>query len=153
MRQFFLFVFSIWLLVACNSSSTNKSAQDTQQEQVYEVKKISEQQFQDFVFNYNASPESRGYMGDKPCIVDCYASWCRPCKMIAPYFDSLAKLYGDKVNFYKIDVDEAKNLSEFFQIKSIPLVMFCDEEKIQFSSGAYPFYYYKNLIDSLLIQR
>ena len=86
----------------------------------------------------------------KTVLLDFYADWCRPCKAIAPHFDSLAKLYAGKVNFYKVNIDNARNLSNLFRIQSIPYVLFCWDEAFVYSSGAYPFDFYKSGVDSLL---
>ena len=64
------------------------------------------------------------YIGDKPAIVDFYASWCGPCKMLSPIMEKLSKKYEDKVNFYKIDVDESSDLANTLKIKGIPTLIF-----------------------------
>ena len=64
------------------------------------------------------------YIGDKPTIVDFYASWCGPCKMLSPIMEKLSKKYEDKVNFYKIDVDESSDLANTLKIKAIPTLIF-----------------------------
>lgn len=59
--------------------------------------------------------ETLTYIGDKPTIVDFYASWCGPCKMLSPIMEKLSKKYEDKVNFYKIDVDESSDLANYIK--------------------------------------
>ncbi|MEE0883197.1 MAG: thioredoxin [Bacteroidales bacterium] len=68
--------------------------------------------------------ETLTYIGDKPTIVDFYASWCGPCKMLSPIMEKLSKKYEDKVNFYKIDVDESSDLANTLKIKGIPTLIF-----------------------------
>jgi thioredoxin len=68
--------------------------------------------------------ETLTYIGDKPTIVDFYASWCGPCKMLSPIMEKLSKKYEDKVNFYKIDVDESSDLANTLKIKAIPTLIF-----------------------------
>ncbi len=64
------------------------------------------------------------YKGDKPCVIDFYASWCGPCKRLAPIMEELAKQYKGKVVFYKVDTDKEPMLSQAFGIRSIPQILF-----------------------------
>lgn len=152
-----LYILSLLLLISCQTTTSsnggNDSTQQSQTQEIYTVKKISEKEFKSSIFDYELNSKNWKFRGDKPCIVDCYADWCRPCKMIAPYFDTLAKEYAEKINFFKINIDEAQNLSAFFRVNSIPTVMFCNEEMMQYATGAYPIDFYRHMIDSLLINK
>ena len=76
------------------------------------------------------------YKGDKPCIVDFYADWCRPCKMMDPILEKIAKEYEGKIIIYKINIDENKDIAQAFQINSIPFFLFCPlEEQAQSAMG------------------
>lgn len=57
-------------------------------------------------------------------VVDCTATWCGPCKMIAPLIDRLAADYSDRAKVMKLDIDSNKPLAKQFGIKSIPAVLF-----------------------------
>ena len=70
------------------------------------------------------------YLGDKPAIVDFYASWCGPCKMLAPVLDDVARDYDGKVDVYKIDVDKEPALANAFKVRSIPTLLFIPREKL-----------------------
>jgi thioredoxin len=85
---------------------------------------LSEDDFAKKVFNYRAKGAWK-YLGDKPCMVDFYAPWCGPCKIIAPYMEEFAKTYNGKMYMYKVNTDNARELSAYFDINSIPAVMFC----------------------------
>lgn len=61
---------------------------------------------------------------DRPTIVDFWATWCGPCKMVAPEMQKLADKYDGKVNVVKVDVDANPRLSQAFQIMSIPTIAF-----------------------------
>ena len=60
--------------------------------------------------------------GDKPVVCDFFATWCGPCRMLAPVMDGLSQSFGDKAVFVKVDVDENAELSVRYGIMSIPLV-------------------------------
>ena len=64
------------------------------------------------------------YLGDKPAIVDFYADWCGPCKMIAPVLEELAKEYDGKLYVYKVNIDNNKAIAEAFKISAIPTLLF-----------------------------
>lgn len=155
MKKYILSIICVLSLIACNntkseSSSSKVSVKIEKPKPV--VVHLTESQYREKVFNYRENPNKWIFEGEKPCIVDFYADWCRPCKMISPYFDSLAVEYAGKVDFYKVNVDEARELSEFFRVQSIPMVCFCSEDVLQYSNGAYPIDFYRKMIDSLMLR-
>lgn len=85
---------------------------------------ISEDEFCKYVFDFRSGKNWK-YKGDKPCIVDFYADWCGPCKRIGPYIEEVAKSNKGKLYVFKINTDYAQSLARFFNINSIPDVMFC----------------------------
>ncbi len=156
MKKLYYILLCTLVTLSCNNTekgtSTDKNVPVcTVQVSKPEVIHLNENEFKELVFDFEKNPQVWKYKGDKPCIVDCYADWCRPCKMIAPFFDTLAIEYAGKVNFYKINVDKAQSLSYFFQIKSIPTIFFCQEESFQYAIGANSIDYYRKAIDSLLL--
>ncbi len=64
------------------------------------------------------------YAGTKPAVIDFYADWCRPCKMIAPHLKAIQAEYGNKLQVYKINTDKNPQLANLFKIRSIPTVLF-----------------------------
>ncbi len=93
--------------------------------------------FKEKVWNYEENPEKWSFKGDLPVVIDFYAEWCRPCKMVAPIMEELAKKYDGKVRFYKVDTDKERELSGVFQIKSIPSILFVPQNgDPKFSVGA-----------------
>ena len=71
----------------------------------------------------DASFEADVLKSDKPVLVDFWAEWCGPCKMIAPILDEVSKDYGDKVQIAKINVDENQGVPAKFGIRGIPTLM------------------------------
>lgn len=77
------------------------------------------------------------YLGDKPAIVDFYADWCGPCKMIAPALEEIAAAYGDKIYVYKVNVDEAYEIADAFNISAIPTLLFIPMEGKAYKNVGY----------------
>jgi len=99
---------------------------------------LTKETFQKKVFNYEASKDWK-FEGENPCIIDFYADWCGPCKMVAPVLEELAKEYEGKVDIYKIDTEDQQELAAAFGIRSIPSILFCPkDDKPQMSMGALP---------------
>ncbi len=90
------------------------------------------------VFNYEKHKDWK-FAGDKPCIIDFWAEWCNPCKMIAPVLEELSKEYDGLINIYKVNTEEERNLSDAFGIRSIPSLLFIPQEgQPQMVAGALP---------------
>jgi thioredoxin len=101
------------------------------------VKYLTTAEFKEKVWDYQSEPERWKFKGDLPVVIDFYATWCRPCKMIAPILEELAVKYEGKVLFYKVDTDKEKELSRTFQIRSIPSILFVPQNgEPKFSKGA-----------------
>ena len=71
----------------------------------------------------DASFEGDVLKSDRPVLVDYWAEWCGPCKMIAPILDELSKQYGDKLQIAKMNVDENRDIPAKFGIRGIPTLM------------------------------
>ena len=99
---------------------------------------LTKETFLEKVFNYEKNKEWK-FEGEVPCIIDFYADWCGPCKMIAPVLEQLSEEYGDKINIYKIDTEAEQELSAAFAVRSIPTLLFCPvNEQPQMANGALP---------------
>ena len=99
---------------------------------------LTKETFMEKVFNYEQNKEWK-YTGDKPCIIDFYADWCGPCKMVAPVLEELSKVYDGKLYVYKIDTEAEQELASVFGIRSIPSLLFVPMEgQPQMAMGALP---------------
>ncbi len=106
------------------------------------------------VMNYEANPTEWKYVGDKPCVIDFYADWCGPCKMIAPILDELAEEYADEIYIYKINTEQEQELAGAFGIRSIPSLLFVPMEgQPQMAQGALPKPNLKEAIDTILLKK
>lgn len=99
---------------------------------------LTKETFKEKVFNWEANKEWK-YEGTVPCIIDFYANWCGPCKMVAPVLEELQKEYGDKLVIYKVDTEEQQELAGMFGIQSIPSILFVPKDgQPQMAMGALP---------------
>lgn len=87
------------------------------------VEPLTNDQFKEKIWNYDTDKEWK-YLGNKPAIIDLYATWCGPCKRLAPILEEIQKEYGSKIQIYKVDTDKEKQLSNLFNVSSIPLMVF-----------------------------
>ena len=84
---------------------------------------LNKREFKEKIFNYSVSKEW-DYKGDLPAVIDFYAEWCMPCKMIAPLLSQLSKEYDGKVKFYKVNTEKDPEVAKVFGISSIPTLLF-----------------------------
>lgn len=109
--------------------------------------------FLEQVYNYEKNPDKWTFEGDKPCIIDFYADWCKPCKMVAPIMDELSMKYKGQVTIYKVNTEEERELAGFFGIRSIPTVFFCPAKgDPQMAQGAMPKESYEKAITDFLLK-
>jgi thioredoxin len=114
------------------------------------VEHLTKESFIQKVFNFEANKEWK-YEGDLPCLIDFYADWCSPCKMVAPVLEELATEYKGKIHIYKVDTEDQQELSMAFGIRSIPSMLFCPKEgRPQMAVGALPKASLKEAIGNVL---
>ena len=102
------------------------------------MQNLTEQEFKEKVFDFEKNAEWK-FAGQRPCIVDFYADWCGPCRMLSPVLEELSAAYAGKVDFYKVDTDREQKVSALFGIQSIPTMLFVPASgKPQLASGALP---------------
>ena len=99
---------------------------------------LTKETFKEKVFDFEASKEWK-YAGDKPCLIDFYADWCGPCKIVAPLLEELQTEYGDSIVIYKIDTEDQQELAGMFGVQSIPSLLFVPQDgQPQMAQGALP---------------
>jgi thioredoxin len=112
---------------------------------------LTNQTFKEKVFNYEQNQEWK-FEGELPCIIDFYADWCQPCKMVAPILEELSKEYAGKINIYKVDTEAEQELASVFGIRSIPSILFCPKDgQPQMAMGALPKDTFRQAINEVLL--
>jgi len=90
---------------------------------------------------------------NKPVLLDFWASWCAPCRMLSPSIDQLSQQYGDKVVIGKVNIDEERELAQHFGVMSIPSVFVLKNGKVVDSAvGVRPKKYYEDVLDKAIVQ-
>jgi len=106
--------------------------------------------FKEKVFNFELNTEWK-FEGKVPVIIDFYANWCGPCKMVAPVLEELQQEYGDKLIIFKVNTEEQQELSSMFGIQSIPSILFVPlEGQPQMAMGALPKETFRSAIQDVL---
>ena len=112
--------------------------------------KLTTQKFKEDIFDYTSEKEWN-YKGDKPAIIDFYADWCGPCKMVAPILEELSNENPDVI-IYKVDTEVEQELSAVFQIRSIPSILFIPKDRQpMMQAGALPKNALQEIIDKELV--
>jgi thioredoxin len=112
---------------------------------------LTADKFRSEVFDYTAHKEWQ-FKGDKPAIIDFYADWCGPCKMVAPIFEELSEEYGADLTIYKVDTEAEQELAAMFGIQSIPSILFIPMDKTpMMQKGALPKKSLKKVIEDELL--
>jgi len=110
------------------------------------IEHLTAETFKEKVFDYVNEKEWK-YKGDKPAIIDFYADWCSPCKMLAPILEEIDKEYNGKIQIYKINTEEEQELSYAFGIQSIPSILFIPlDDQPPMAVGALP----KNNLEEII---
>ena len=113
---------------------------------------LTKETFKEKVFDFETEKEWK-FKGTQPCIIDFYADWCSPCKMVAPIMEELSHEYAGKVDVYKVDTEAEQELAGIFGIRSIPSILFCPVgAQPQMSAGAMPKPQFVQAINDILLK-
>jgi thioredoxin len=146
--------------VSCSNSTETKAQADNNTQEAGQVSDegktihMNKEMFIEHVMDFETNKEEWIYLGDRPAIIDFYADWCKPCKLIAPIMDELAEEYKGQIYIYKVDTQVERELASIFGIRSIPAVLFIPMEgQPQMSTGALPKETFKSAIDDFLLKQ
>lgn len=114
---------------------------------------LTTQGFKEQIFNYDTELDWK-YQGSLPAIIDFYADWCGPCKMVAPILEELSDEYAGQLLVYKVDTDVEQELSAVFGIRSIPTLLFigADGEPMM-QPGALPKHVLRQVIEEKMLPK
>lgn len=143
MRRFYM-LFVVALATVCTLGAQTKSGAKPVE--------LTKAEFLQKVMNYEENPTEWKYLGDKPAIVDFYASWCGPCRSIAPILEELAKEYAGQIRIYKVNTDKEQELAAAFGIRSLPTLLFIPQKgQPQVAQGALPKETLKEAVETVLL--
>ncbi len=108
---------------ATSNTDTEVNANDSEKAAT-KPEYLTAETFKQKIWNYENNPEEWVYEGTEPAIIDFYADWCKPCKMVAPILDEISKEYSGKLKVYKIDTQKERELASVFQVSSIPAFLY-----------------------------
>lgn len=111
---------------------------------------LTKETFKAKVFNFEANKDWK-FEGNKPAIIDFYADWCGPCRMVAPVLEELQEEYNGKLDIFKVDTEKETELAGMFGVQSIPSLLFIPSEgQPQMAMGALPKETFKKAISDVL---
>lgn len=133
-----IYLLALFVMGIFSCSQSKEKTSEGSKGNVYRIK--STEEFQTLL----------GSAGDDLIILDLYADWCPPCKLLSPILEEVAREKQDKVRVYKINVDEQRDLAATFQVRSIPHVVFIKDQKVVYVlTGLRDKQTYVQLIDKL----
>ncbi|WP_455587252.1 thioredoxin [Bacteroides sp.] len=138
---------------ACAGNKDNNSNNPQKEQSEMTVTALTKADFLKKVYNYEANPNEWKFEGSRPAIIDFYATWCGPCKVMSPILDGISKDYAGKIDVYKIDVDKESELAGAFGIQSIPtLLMIPAKGDPKILQGAMPKDQLTKVVDDFLLK-
>lgn len=151
MKKILVALIAIIGMTACGNAQTSNNNKNEKDMKTVELTKAD---FLTKVANFETSPQEWKYLGDKPALIDFYASWCGPCKAVAPILEELAAEYGDSIVIYKVNTENEQELAAAFGIRSIPSLLFVPMSgQPQMAQGAMSKADFKKAIDEVLLKK
>lgn len=122
---------ALFCLAACvapsNPATDGTETTDTTTVKASHIKTLNTQDFIREIYDFR-SGAAWNYLGSKPCVIDFYTDWCRPCQAMAPLMEQLAENFEGRIDFYKVNADKEPALSHYFNIDAIPCFLFCTQQ-------------------------
>ena len=114
---------------------------------------LTKETFLEKIFDYEKNKDWK-FKGELPSVIDFYADWCQPCKIVSPILEELSKEYEGKINIYKVNTESETELAAAFGIRSIPSLLFIPKEgQPQMAQGALPKENLKEAIQEVLLKQ
>ena len=154
MKKLLLGIAALTLFTSGCGAQNNQKRENTKTQKEMNAVALTNADFLKKVADYEKNPTEWKYLGDKPALIDFYASWCGPCKALAPVLEELAAEYGDQIYIYKIDTEAEQELAAAFGIRSIPTLLFVPMEgQPRMAQGALPKATLKKAIDEIMLTK
>ena len=113
---------------------------------------LTKEQFLRRIADYEKNPDSFRFLGSRPALIDFYAGWCGPCKMLAPLLEEVSAEYAGRVDIYKVDVEQEEELAALFRVRSIPTLVYIPMDgQIRVTQGAVGKPQLKEAIENILL--
>lgn len=113
---------------------------------------LTKEQFLRRIADYEKNPDSFRFLGSRPALIDFYAGWCGPCKMLAPVLEEVSDEYAGRVDIYKVDVEQEEELAALFRVRSIPTLVYIPMDgQIRVTQGAVGKPQLKEAIENILL--
>ena len=126
-------LFASLLVGMANASNGNKN-NNNKTENKMTVTELTQEDFVKKVYDFETNPNAWKFEGDKPAVIDFYATWCGPCKMFGPVFEDASK--ENDFNFIKLDVDKYSDIAREYGIMSIPtIILFENGKEVKMFTG------------------
>lgn len=161
-RKILVAILVMVLFSACGNSEKGKKETDKEKQNAVVtdslsdkkdalVKELTYKGFINEVWDFERFPDSFAYKGKLPCVIDFYATWCGPCKKVAPLMEKLAQDYKGKIVVYKVNTETEQKLASILKIRNIPTVFFLEKDKQpSYSVGAKDEIYFRSKFDKLV---
>ena len=150
MKRILVSLIGLFTLVSTSCAQTHK--EDNKEES--SVIQMNKQMFIEQIFDYTTGSKEWKYRGKKPAVIDFYATWCGPCRTVAPILKDMAKEYGDSIIIYKVDTDKEKELSMAMGVRSLPTIVFIPlNDQPQVIVGAPDKATFRRAIDEVLLNK
>jgi len=117
------------------------------------ITQLTKTEFSEKIANLDSAISEWHYLGSRPAIVDFYATWCGPCRTLAPILEELSEEYAGEVDIYKVDIDREQELAAAFGVRSVPTLLFIPAREMpQMATGALPKETLREAIGELLLK-
>ena len=134
-------------------AATAQELSETEKRQPMKAIELTTAEFREQIYDYTKNSEWK-YEGELPAVIDFYATWCGPCKAMAPIMEQIAEAYAGRLRVYKVDVDKERRLAALFNVRSIPTFLFIPTQgEPRHANGAMDIAQMREIIDATLLKQ